>query len=66
MNLNRTLKAASLVLTAEPVRDWQLRLVLAHLGGEISDTVSYRQVYNDQFHATDGVVTHADGTPGTG
>jgi hypothetical protein len=63
VNLNRTLRAASLVLTARPARNWHVRFLAAHLDGEISDTVSYQQVFNDQFHTADGVVTYADGTP---
>jgi hypothetical protein len=63
VNLNRTLTAASLVVTARPARDWHLRFLVAHLDGEISDTVSYQQVYNDQFHTAGEVVTYADGTP---
>jgi hypothetical protein len=40
-----------------------MRFGASHLDGEITNSVSYRQLYNDQFYASDGIVTYRDGTP---
>jgi hypothetical protein len=45
------------------VPEWRLRLSAAKLGGEITSTVSYAQLYNDQFRLAAGTAVYADGTP---
>lgn len=48
---------------ATPMPNWRLRLSAVKLGGEITSTVSYRQLYNDQFRTSGGTVVYGDGTP---
>ena len=63
INLDREASAAGLVITANPIRNWRMRFSATHLDGQIKSTVRYDQLYNDQFHTRNGVVTYADGTP---
>jgi outer membrane receptor protein involved in Fe transport len=63
INLDRRSASTELVLTARPVPEWRLRLSAAKLGGEITSTVSYAQLYNDQFRLAAGTAVYADGTP---
>jgi outer membrane receptor protein involved in Fe transport len=61
-NVDRSLTAASLTLTADPTRNWRMRFSLSYLDGEILTTVREAVVYNDQFHTRGSNVTYADGT----
>ena len=63
INLDRTSNSAEFTLTASPTKDWRFRLVAVKLDGEISKTVSYAQLYNDQFRTSGGTVIYPDGTP---
>ncbi len=63
VNVDRDASASELLVTANPVRNWRLRFGATWLGGEITNSVSYRQLYNDQFYASNGTVTYRDGTP---
>jgi outer membrane receptor protein involved in Fe transport len=63
VNVDRTLASQAIVLTANPTREWRLRLSATHLDGEISSDVRYQQLYNDQFYTSGGTVTYKDGTP---
>jgi hypothetical protein len=63
VNLDRTLTAAQFILTANPMRNWRMRLNVTHLDGEISKDVIYQQVYNDQFYTSGGNVTYRDNAP---
>jgi hypothetical protein len=63
INLDRRSASTELVLTARPTPQWRLRLSAVKLGGEITSTVRYAQLYNDRFRLSDGVATYADGTP---
>lgn len=63
INLDREASAASLVVTANPTESWRLRFSATMLDGEISSSVAYDQLYNDQFHSDGTNITYADGTP---
>jgi outer membrane receptor protein involved in Fe transport len=63
VNLDRTLESMSLSFTANPIHNWRMRLQATRLDGKIDKDVSYQQLYNDQFYASNGVVTYKDGTP---
>ncbi|HEY8994634.1 MAG TPA: TonB-dependent receptor plug domain-containing protein [Lacunisphaera sp.] len=63
INLDRKASAAGLVMTATPTRNWTLRFNATKLDGEITSTVKYNQLYNDQFYVNAGTVTYKDGTP---
>jgi outer membrane receptor protein involved in Fe transport len=63
INLDRRSASTELVLTARPTAGWRLRLSAAKLGGEITNTVTYAQLYNDQFRLSAGTAVYADGTP---
>lgn len=63
INVNRAARSLELLLTASPTKSWRLRLDAVWLDGEITNTVAYRQLYNDQFFASGGTVTYRDGTP---
>lgn len=63
INLDRKSASTELVLTARPLPNWRLRLSAVKLDGEITSTVSYRQLYNDQFRTSGGTVVYPDGSP---
>lgn len=63
INLDREANAAGLVVTANPTRNWRMRLSATKLDGEIKSTVQYAQLYNDEFHSSGGIVTYANGAP---
>lgn len=63
INVDRRSASTELVLTAQPRPEWRLRLSAVKLGGEITSTVTYAQLYNDQFRTSGGTVIYADGTP---
>jgi hypothetical protein len=63
INLDRKSASTELVLTARPTSNWRLRFSAVKLDGEITSTVSYRQLYNDQFRTSGGTVVYPDGTP---
>jgi outer membrane receptor protein involved in Fe transport len=63
INVDRRSTSTELVLTAQPVPEWRLRFSAVKLGGEITNTVRYAQLYNDQFRTSGGTVVYADGSP---
>jgi outer membrane receptor protein involved in Fe transport len=63
INLDRKARSTEVVLTARPVPEWRLRLSAVRLDGEITNTVAYAQLYNDQFRTNGGTAIYADGTP---
>ena len=63
VNIDRTLSSEELTLSAAPTRNWTVRLKATHLDGDITNSVTYRQNYNDQFYLNNGAVTYKDGTP---
>lgn len=63
INVDRKASAAGLVMTATPTRSWTMRFSATKLDGEISSTVKYAQLYNDQFYVSGSTVTYKDGTP---
>lgn len=63
INLDRKSVSTELVLTARPTKDWRLRVSAVCLDGEVTRTVSYAQLYNDQFRTKDGTAVYADGSP---
>ncbi|HWA25014.1 MAG TPA: TonB-dependent receptor plug domain-containing protein [Lacunisphaera sp.] len=62
INLDRKASAAGLVITATPTRNWTMRFSATKLDGEVTSTVKYAQLYNDQFYVNGGTVTYKDGT----
>ncbi|HUR60414.1 MAG TPA: TonB-dependent receptor [Opitutaceae bacterium] len=63
VNVDRSLESASLTLTADPTKNWRMRLSVTHLDGEILSTVAEAVRYNDQFYTTGNTVTYRDGAP---
>jgi outer membrane receptor protein involved in Fe transport len=64
VNIDRTLSSQEFTLSAEPIRNWTMRMKIVHMDGEISSDVVYQQNYNDQFYLNSaGTVTYQDGTP---
>lgn len=64
VNVDRRSRGAELKLTAQPSRQWRLRLSIGTTDGETTGDVRFAQLYNDQFHTdSHGGVTFADGTP---
>ena len=64
VNLDRKASAAELALTATPTKNWSMRASAVRLDGEITSTVQYKTLYNDQFNLnSSGTVTYTDGTP---
>jgi len=63
INLDRKSQSTELVLTARPTKTWRLRFSAVKLDGEITSTVRYAQLYNDQFRLSAGTAVYADGTP---
>src|SRR5581483_9583073 len=52
INLDRKASSLELTLTATPVKNWRFRLQATKPDGEITSTVSYKQLYNDQFYSS--------------
>jgi hypothetical protein len=49
-------------VTANPTRNWRVRVSASAVKAEIANTKSYPQVYNDQFYANaQGQVTYKNG-----
>ena len=64
VNIDRTLSSQEFVLSADPTRNWTVRVKAARLDGKITNDVVYQQNYNDQFYLSSaGTVTYKDGTP---
>jgi hypothetical protein len=63
VNVNRTARSLELLLTANPTPHWRLRFSATKLDGEITNTVAFQQLYNDQFFVRGSSVTYRDGTP---
>lgn len=62
INLDRRSASTELVLTARPVPEWRLRLSAVRLNGEVTSTVGYPQLYNDEFRVAGGTAVYPDGT----
>jgi len=52
--------AMGLVVTGNPTPNWRMRFLISHLDGKISKTVSYKQLYNDQFYVTGALKNSLD------
>lgn len=63
INVNRTARSAELLLTANPTPQWRLRVAATAIGGELTSSVRYHQLYNDQFYTRGPLVTYRDGSP---
>lgn len=63
INLDRRSASTEIVLTARPTPGWRLRFSAVKLDGEVTRTVSYAQLYNDQFRLDADRAVYADGTP---
>ena len=62
INIQRESGGVQLQLTASPTKNWRIRISASELAGKIGNTVSWSQLYNDQFYQdTKGNVTYADG-----
>ena len=63
VNLDRKASSAELALTATPTHNWSMRLSAVRLDGEVTSTLQYKTLYNDQFYLNSGGgVTYEDGT----
>jgi hypothetical protein len=64
INVDRTTTAIEANLEFKVKKNWRASLHFNATDGSYLNTVSYNQVYNDQFYANaTGTVTYADGTP---
>jgi outer membrane receptor protein involved in Fe transport len=64
VNLDRKASSAEAAITATPTHNWSMRFSAVRLDGEVTSTVQYNTLYNDQFRLNSaGTVTYADGTP---
>ncbi len=64
INLDRKASSTELTIAASPTPNWRMRLQAVNLEGQVTSTVSYKTLYNDQFSVNSaGTVTYADGTP---
>ena len=62
-DLDRTTKGAELQFTANPVKNWRMRLTASYTDGTTANNKTYSAVYNDQFYENStGQVTFKDGT----
>jgi outer membrane receptor protein involved in Fe transport len=62
MNVDRKASGVQATVTANPTRNWRVRVSANAVEAEIANTKSYQQVYNDQFHAnSQGQVTYRNG-----
>lgn len=63
VNLDRKASSLELALTATPTHNWSMRLSAVRLDGEVTSSLQYKTLYNDQFYTnSSGTVTYADGT----
>jgi len=64
VNLDRKASSMELAVTATPTKNWTMRFAAVRLEGEVTSTVVYNTLYNDQFRLNStGTVTYTDGTP---
>ncbi len=62
--VDRDARGLEMTAASSPLPNWNIRASVAYTDSTIGTTVSYAQLYNDQFHAnSSGQVTYADGTP---
>lgn len=63
IKVDRKSAGLQVALTAQPTRNWSMRLSAAMIKGTIGTDTSYKPLYNDQFHTNSlGQVTYANGT----
>ena len=64
INVDRKSSGVQMLLTAAPTKNWRIRFSASETDGRIGNSISYGQLYNDQFYQNAaGNVTYADGTP---
>lgn len=63
VNLDRKANAIELAMTATPTRNWRMRFSATKLDGEVTSTLTYNTLYNDQFRVSGGAVVYTDGSP---
>jgi outer membrane receptor protein involved in Fe transport len=63
INVDRVARSLELVVTGSPMPDWRVRFSATQVDGEITNSVGYAQLYNDQFYTSGGIVTYKDGSP---
>ncbi|WP_414662062.1 TonB-dependent receptor [Horticoccus sp. 23ND18S-11] len=64
ITVKRRSSGVQVAATAALRDNWRVRLSASHFNSVIATDKSYRQYYNDQFHANaQGQVTYRDGTP---
>lgn len=62
-NIDRDSQGLELTLVGNPTHNWRLMFHALYTSGKIGDTISFNQVYNDQFYENSaGDVTYANGT----
>lgn len=62
VNVDRSLSSEAVTFTADPTKNWRMRVSASHLDGKILSDAIYPVVYNDQFYTRGNNVTYADGT----
>lgn len=63
INLDRTTSGVEVILTANPTRNWKVRLAAASSDGRNLSDKTYPLLWNDDFHRSNGVVTYQNGAP---
>lgn len=62
ININRKASSVGVVFTATPTRNLRLRFSATKLDGEVTSTVQFNTLYNDQFRLnSSGIVTYQNG-----
>ncbi len=63
VNLDRTTRGLEVILTANPTRNWKVRLAATTSDGRNLTDKKYPLLWNDDFYVRNGGVTYQNGTP---
>ena len=63
VNLDRTTRGIEVILTANPTRNWKVRLAATTSDGQNLTDKKYPILWNDDFSVRNGTVTYQNGTP---
>ena len=63
VNLDRTTRGLEVILTANPTRNWKVRLAATTSDGQNLTDKKYPLLWNDDFSVRNGTVTYQNGTP---
>ena len=63
VNLDRTTRGLEVILTANPTRNWKVRLAATTSDGQNLTDKKYPLLWNDDFYVRNGAVTYQNGAP---